>query len=533
MRPVHVIVTEDSRQADAWSAAYGGNIELYRFGSNAEVFERLIGATSPVHLLVITPSQNPMFNLKTAELVRRLVNSPVGALPALAGLGIVVIGDAVEESARVVACSTIESAIRFVTFGEREPQDAVVGFAAEQYQDSPGVMPQAEWQTTDSAAEISAEVPFPPAQGGSGFVDSLIDSLWTAPNSSGGQSDCRSSSASPLNGEFSGGGPHRGHANEVRGQGAQGGRGQDGRNQGGRSQGGRGQEPDPRDHPNAGTSTGARVRMPRTAARFGRGNAPVGAQRAALFAQSRAAEVAQANASPIAGNPIRNSGSGQAGPASVSIDPPAYAHSQSMDLRASGDDPLLLPARKIMLQRRGVQNDGTRGGHPAARHVVRSGRSAPLPGNPRAQVPSVPAVAGQVAQLVYGGSASADPVLGWSAKIQDELASQRQLMASPVQHLSAQHPAPHVQPVQALQLSHPVPATHLASPGHNGMSASAGRPLPAAPLIATHPHSQMPVRAAMPGPAAVPTQIAAPLNDNFAAPAALLQREQAEGVSFG
>jgi hypothetical protein len=159
MSPVHVIVGEDPRAEAMWAEAFSGAIDLYRFDRNVEAFERLTAAAAPVDLVVLTPAQGGPFNLTPDQFIARVLESHIGSSRNLAGLHVIVVGQALTRShPRAIEVATLDAAIRLVKFGEVQhaPRPAVV------------------------AAPASTPSTYMP---GSNFSESVISRIWDAADS--------------------------------------------------------------------------------------------------------------------------------------------------------------------------------------------------------------------------------------------------------------------------------------------------------------------------------------------------------------
>ncbi|MBC7643669.1 MAG: hypothetical protein H7123_00990 [Thermoleophilia bacterium] len=131
MTQVHVYVSPQLDEVRSWAAAFDGAIDLYRFSSNNEAYERLTGATAPVHVIILGCDRADAFDLSSAHLAQRLVSRPLEAHPMLAQMQIVLVAPSgaanLPQSPRIHVVSSHDAAIRLVKFGQAEeaPQPQV------------------------------------------------------------------------------------------------------------------------------------------------------------------------------------------------------------------------------------------------------------------------------------------------------------------------------------------------------------------------------------------------------------------------
>lgn len=463
MIPVHVIVSERVEDEQSYGAAFNGAIDLYRFRSNVEAFERLTSAQSPVHVLVVTGHQDTLFNMTARQLVARLTAAPIGDGQMLGGMQVVVVGEDVDAGGRVHSVSTVDAAVRLVKFGEVESAPMPVGDAAATY-------PAGDAVASDPMHPGMPAASPAPQGADSGFLPSLISSIWDAPapGSSAGPGASRPAEGTTWQQSV----PQRAPQQAL---------------------------------PIAPQAAAQRVQMPRGTARM-RGveqhpgaparpaaaaHAPAGAAPAQLFAHSAHAEQAQAHDLQPA-RPYEVPGRGMyRGPQTRGAGVPSPAalatHVQSMPSAP-------LPGAAAQVAHPG--SVAQQAAYPAA-------QVAPAPQAPTAHPVSgaavPPGLVGQMHDLVYAPTgAVADPLLGFSSQVQADLARQ----AQPVQAQSVAFaqvapqgihaPQHHDYPVQVaaqhpghLQAGHP---SHLAAqhPGHPVAAQHPGHPVAHAPTAGHH-----------------------------------------------
>lgn len=152
MSPVHVIVSNDPNDEQRYAAAFGGAINLYRFRSNVEAFERLTAARSPIDVLVVMPNQDSLFNMTPAQLAERLTALPMASNPNIGNLKIVVVGAHGIANPRVHAVASVDAAVRLVMFGDVSSAPAPAAPAAHAAPAAPGL-------ASDVIASIWAPAP--------------------------------------------------------------------------------------------------------------------------------------------------------------------------------------------------------------------------------------------------------------------------------------------------------------------------------------------------------------------------------------
>ena len=162
MTQVHVYVSPQLDEVRSWAAAFDGAIDLYRFSSNNEAYERLTGATAPVHVIIVGCDRADGFDLAAAQLAQRLTSRPLEANPMLAQMQIVLVapGGAVNlSSPRIHVVSSHDAAVRLVKFGHVE--------------EAP--MPQV---SSKRAGARTAEAPRAHAGQSGIFAGSVISQIW-------------------------------------------------------------------------------------------------------------------------------------------------------------------------------------------------------------------------------------------------------------------------------------------------------------------------------------------------------------------
>lgn len=209
MTPVHVIVTNSVEEEQQYASAFAGSVEVYRFASNLEALERLTSARSAIDLLVITGTQEQLFNMTGRQLVARLRAPAVRSSSILGSLSIVLVdsnpGDISPTDA--VVAPTLDDAIAYIKFGTPVPgsptgsllSDIPGSSTVPSISDAPGSptvpsLSNAPIQQHYGSAQPAAYSPenfvmsaAPIAASGgssidtSGLLDSVISSIWNAP----------------------------------------------------------------------------------------------------------------------------------------------------------------------------------------------------------------------------------------------------------------------------------------------------------------------------------------------------------------
>jgi hypothetical protein len=189
MSPVHVIVSEQVADEQQYGAAFAGAIDLYRFRSNVEAYDRLSKARSPIDVLIISPNQDGAFNLATEEFVQQLLASPLASNPHLAAMRIVVVGAAAPANGRVRIVDSLDAAARLIAFGDvgstpqpgpisMEPTSPSFGAASPLSLDlSFGNPPASLPARLDAPPQL--DIPQPAMD--SGMLGNIISSIWDAP----------------------------------------------------------------------------------------------------------------------------------------------------------------------------------------------------------------------------------------------------------------------------------------------------------------------------------------------------------------
>jgi hypothetical protein len=426
MSPVHVIVGEDVRAEAMWMGAFGGAIDLYRFPTNVDAFGRLTTAEAPIDLVILTPAQGGPFNLSADQFLARIFEGPLATSAALANLHVIVVGQSIARThPRVAAVRTLEAAVRLVKFGEVEPPRAMPTAAA------PPIRPIGP-ATGLAGSSMRASVP---ASGslldGRAFSSSVISSIWDA-----GDRQAEAAADAPVS------------VDAMPAVGAE-----------------------PRETVAGGGHAPAATALPQGPAQLFTRATSAGFQ-LAQQAPTAPVAVSEPAALPLPGVQVGGylpvMGGGM--PAQVG------APGESIQV-ATGQ---LLPSRQFQLpEGAGYRGPATRGGVPQAAAHGSMSVAQPVP----------PALASQVQAMVYGGTASADPLLTWSGNQQGAIVATgvpvpgMAVPAMPAQPMANAQPAPMPAAVVAPQLPLMVPmqppAGVYGSPA--GMPAV---PAPVAPLAA-------------------------------------------------
>lgn len=514
MSPVHVLISDNIADEQYYGSAFTGAIDLYRFRSNVEAFERLTSAGAPIDLLVITANQDSLFNMTAAQLVERLGSPAITGSAYLSGLQVVVVGgDAAPVPGRVHTVTNLDAAIRLIKFGEIEAtpmpaaQPPMAAYA-------PVTVARPNAGSNYQLPELSIPMSAPTMQ--SELAGSVISAIWDAPE------PVRSAAIRPV-----------AHRIEVyRGPGmtppqvqAQPQRAPQGQTQ-------------PHGQPVA------RRQMPRGTTRLRAGG-------------------------PAAHGALEQPHVQGGGPAMLFAQPATNQFNEQV-----GE---LQPSQPYELKSRGAyQGSGRRSDRMPSGAAISAHSGAPAMQQPPMQQP--PQLAAQVQQLVYANQHGHDPMLGWSSQVQQQLSrdAQQQAQAAHVQPMAHQAPMQMQQhahspqgyaPQSMAQQQVPQGDTARRKGGAFGRMRDRvreGERAPMAPNVSPAPgygqapqavaapmHAQQaqyaqpaqyapPVQQAQPVHYAPPVQQAQPVAQQpigvatFEAPANLLQRAEAAGdVSFG
>lgn len=472
MSPVHVLVSQRPEDEQRYGSPFEGAVELYRFRSNVEAFERLTGATAPIDVLVITPEQDAIFNMTAEQLVERLVSSTLSMGGVLADLRIVVVGELRKQHPRVAAVADLDAAVRLVKFGtvEGAPKPATAANPVPELRLAPMERPlrrePAGAAPAPAASPVTSMSPVAPA--GPGFADSVISAIWDDPERRAreARAAAQAEAAARAHAEAAHAQAAAAHMSQAQAQ---------AQPVAGRVQPGRGMGM---------VRAGGPARHQGVVQLFAHPGGQAAAHRAAGAPAPHAHTTGHPVLQPVQAYALQSRGEYRGPSDRTALTYGAAGPIPGMPPHGvpGGPPPAMQPSG--MAQHPGQMPQPQHGSQHGSQHGLQHQHSGMHVGSP---LP--PALGSQIRHMVYQQAPAGDPVLGWSAGVQRSLAAGR----SPQQHASMQpHGAPQHPQAGPAPMPMPMPAPAAQHPG----AGAPGMPVPVMYPHATPPASAGPLRSA-------------------------------------